>query len=505
MSFQSDETVKVNKIVGKSPGIGWLPAVQMPFWIIAFCISGFLYVFFNIGLEAFLFWGFLPCIIFWGLTGNKPHRFLEQFHSPRLWVSGQPRCQFHPQHPLPIKERIGKRVRVRLDTMKIQVSHPLEDSLSLVGYGEVRLGDTCGFYLLSDKQQQVFRVVFAWKSPGIDPNLPEESAKKLIDALDDSFRELPSEIVLRFEYSSFAVDDDYQTVLDKQLEQSTSELSDLLIYSQKARTRQLRDRGKRQIQQLRIFAIYETSLSKESYEKHDWLGRMGQALQPYWEIFKGEKERADFDRYQKMITEAYSRCFRRIDSLLDSMGLAANAIGAWDLYETDYRELHNEPPPPFPQLLVLDRRGLHCHKDPHNANKHVSAVLFRPERGRSVVPESERDWIHYPLKRKYLGFMQLGKPASFPSDAHRNKYRGELRYLFDPTLRAHLHDFKIVTEISRGNQGLQKWDLERHTRNANELSLRAMTDKTVDVASENRAAESISARQALEQGKGLAG
>ncbi len=494
MHSQESQTRKVNQLVGKSPSIGWLPASQLPFWVASILFSATLWLFLDLSLDTFLFWAFLPCIVFWGLTGNKPHRFLEKFHAPRHWVRGKPYCQWSNRHPLPLKPKVGQRTIVRRTPMKIQIFHPIEDAFHLVCYGEIRRPSRCcGFYLLTDKQQRQFRVIFAWSTDGIDPNLKEQAASEIILAHGAAFKELPPDVTVRVEYSSFADDAFYQHVLDRQLEKSPLALTDLLLYSQKKRVRELRDAGKRLQKRIHIFATYSMDGQELTHDRHDWLGKLMGGVSSLLETFKGEKEQAEAARLEKMVSRAYNEGFKRVDSILNTiMNLGAHPIPAQSLYESDYRELHKELPPPIPQLLILDDRGLRCQT---NSDLHVTAVLVQPERGASAVPQSSRAWIYFPTKKKYGGFMQLGKPKAFSSP------RGQLRYLFELSARNHLYDFKIVTEISVANQGLQKWDLERHTRNANSLSLRALTDQTVDVSSEMRGQESIEARQAMERGE----
>jgi hypothetical protein len=137
MQPQSPKPRAVNRLVGKQPSIGYLPANQLPFWVGFILVATLLWQLFNLTLAQFLLLAFLPCIVFWSLTGQKEWKFLEKFHAPRQWGIARVRCQWRQYSPLPHRPKLGKR-RVK-HSGKTQLFHPLEDALHLVCYGQMNV------------------------------------------------------------------------------------------------------------------------------------------------------------------------------------------------------------------------------------------------------------------------------------------------------------------------------------------------------------------------------
>lgn len=494
--MQSPKPRAVNRLVGKQPSIGYLPANQLPFWIGFILVATLLWQLFTLTLAQFLLLAFLPCIVFWSLTGQKEWKFLEKFHAPRRWGIAKVRCQWRQHSPLPHRPKLGKR-RVK-HSGKTQLFHPLEDALHLVCYGQINLQNLqVGFELLERRKGkqgigQELRFVFGFQTTGIHATLSEAQAEAILQRLETALKELPPGERLTFEYCSFADDRDRQTELDSLLHTQSNHLAELLVFSQKVRSRELYQRGLRQVKRIRILGTYTVTTTQQSQNDRDLTTKLLRSLANFTEWFAGEKEQADAARLQKTVHLAFTEGFLRLESILTTlMGLNVEPLTAEELWTADYAELHTQAAPPIPQLLILDEKGLRCEV---TSEVHATSILLRGERGESSVPIAAREWIYIPRKRKYAGFMQLGKPSAFPSA------RGQVRYLWEPIARNRLRDLKVVTELSTSNRGLQKFNLERLTRNSKELSMRALGGKTVDVASDMKVNEAISARQALERG-----
>jgi len=103
---------------------------------------------------------------------------------------------------------------------------------------------------------QQFAFVFVWEVWGYDPMLVEREAQQALDAQALTFRRLTRNVLVTFEHSSTSDDSDYQQHLDR-LRQTTNPLAKALIYSQKAKVRDLRHRGALQAKRTRIFVRYQ--------------------------------------------------------------------------------------------------------------------------------------------------------------------------------------------------------------------------------------------------------
>jgi hypothetical protein len=85
------EPIRVNKILGKQPGIGFLPAAQiLPvsfLIIVSYLLTNF---FTDLGMEAFFAVSVWLVASWLVLTFNKPHLFIDQFAVLPMteWVTG---------------------------------------------------------------------------------------------------------------------------------------------------------------------------------------------------------------------------------------------------------------------------------------------------------------------------------------------------------------------------------------------------------------------------------
>lgn len=377
----------------------------------------------------------------------------------------------------------------------------LEDKYALHCYGRINLKNCdIGFYLLSGKKKSQLRLVFGWSTAGIASTISELSAEKTAQKLAAGLKELPTDDTMTFEYSAFADDKDRQEELDELLEEQQDALSYLLLYSQKARVRELKKQKLRNPRKIRIFATYTVDLAGKKKKKQDILAKVGNYLTNFFSVFSefssGKKEEADILRLQKIISTAFAEGFLRYDSILNTiMSLDAKPLSVEELWKEDYLQFHNLPAPPIPQLLILDEQGL---RTEITTDVHAASVLLESELGTTAVLKAARDWVFLPRKKRFAGFMQLGKLSGGFASA-----KEQLRYFWNFQATNKLSDFKIITTISMGNREVQKFNLERMTRNSRELSLRALKDKTIDVASDLKANEAVQARQALEGGEAI--
>lgn len=487
------QPIRINRLVGSSPGVGYLPANQLPFWIGFILVATLIWQTFKLDLPTFLFIAFYPCGVFWALTGQKEWKFLEKLHNPHSWSRGHAKIQLF-DGVLGPKPQLGRR------KVKNKWVEALEDKFALHCYGRINLRNReLGFYLLSGKRKSLFRVVFGWETSGISSTITQLEAEKVAFQLAAGLREVPSDDTLTFEYSAFADDEERQEQLDELVADQQNPLAALLLYSQKARTRELRQHKLRNPRKIRIFATYTLDL-KGKKKKQDLLAKVGNYFTSYFSVFaelsSGKKEEADQIRLQKVISTAFKEGFLRYDSVLNTiMKLDAQPLSAEQLWEDDYQELHNLKAPSIPQLLILDDLGLHTQI---NSHVHAASVLIEGERGTRAVPKTHREWIWLPTKKRFAGFMQLGKLNGGFASA-----KEQLRYLWNFQATNKLSDFKIITTISMGNRGIMRFNLERITRNSRELSIRALKDKTIDVASDMRANEAVQARMAIESGEAI--
>lgn len=502
---EQTERYSVNQAIGKYPGFGWVPINQLFYWVlIGLVVFGLQIVLrptpLGFSLQTAFFVFAALCLTYWALTGTKEYQFLDKFRAlpfiQSKWIRARVPVKW-TRAGLPIKERVGTMGNwFQKVKNKQEVFTAIEDFSNLVCYGQINLqGYKVGFYLLKNRQGKL-RFVFRWRIKGSHPTISEQDAKKLLADWAKGVRDFPPDEEITIEQSSFAWDKDRQAELDQILNDNDNLLAQALIYSQKTRTRQLTKRGIRKVKHTLVTVTFTPELSRR--EDRDVISRLlkfiGDSCSNLWEVFNGQKEEMNHQRLQKLVILAFKDGFLRAHSIFaDIMKLQVQPFTARENWENDYADFHESEAPAIPQLIILDETGLRVEAD--NPDLHASSILFQGDRGRSSVPVRHPEWVYLPIHQKYVGFMQVDRVKDFGSAERK------LRYFWETILaREQVCDCRIVTQFTTGNRALHKFNLERTTRNSTEVALRAMRGRTVDVAAEQHARESIEAQKALNQG-----
>jgi len=325
--------------------------------------------------------------------------------------------------------------------------------------------------------------------------LVEREAQQALDAQALTFRRLTRNVLVTFEHSSTSDDSDYQQHLDRLLEQTTNPLAKALIYSQKAKVRDLRHRGALQAKRTRIFVRYQIASANDRHKSSPLDGAMGfldsavaNHLSPLMDQINqtnNHNKQEEKERY-KLFIHAYKQ-YRNLHNLFnDTMKLQARPSSLAELVASDYNELHNLSAPPPNQVFVLSRTGVKVHT---RSRQHVLAQLFQPERGVDPTPQTGHEWVYLPGKRKYASFLQIGKVDFYPVDGGAD--RGMIRYLWNPIILGGLKDYKIITQLQLSFQEAQKFDLGRQVRNSKRLVVDAERRNTVDINAEERLDDAV--------------
>ena len=485
---------KVNSAVGLGLGLAVVPTEQVipALWVL---IVWMLLLIFR---QPFLPTTLFSSAVFaawWIVTGNDPWSLTDRLlHGPRKWIAFNPdldgtkhnyRAQ-QPPKPAMVAKVMGKK----------QTLWYIEPNFHLVTYGQIVLEHSPGFYMLQRKNDYMF--IFAWELEGYSPSLPDSTCREILENLANALRNLPSAVDLKIELSSQSNLDELLAQQEQLLQSETRDaLEHLLIRSQQSRFQGLHQLGLIQRKRIRIFAKCRVNAEgrPEGFVEQ-FIYLMGNKVQKVLSGLQGDNPTAQ--AWSTLIAAAYERYFQPINALLSDatgFGLAVTPLSAQDLYRSDYAELHAEPAPAIPQLIVYNRDGL---QDPLiNTNKHVLATLFAPERGVDAQPQTQRNWIYLPTKDEYHGAMQLVRANSYPDDG-----RGQLGYIWDLLLANDppLGDFKLVTDIRRDTSGLNRWMVDLVINNSTKREASAALKGSVDVTAGRRLEEGIKALDRFEEG-----
>lgn len=391
---------------------------------------------------------------------------------------------------------------------------PVEGEFNLVGYGRALIEEPeIGFYVLRPRRdapggkQQQFAFVFVWEVWGYDPMLLEEEAATALDAQELGFRRMTRNVTLTFEHTSTSEDDEYQRHLDRLLEQADNPLAKALIYSQKAKIRDLCGRGMLQAKRTRIFIRYQIASANDRHKVSlldHVLGFVDNLISEHLLPLLDQVNQTDHHNQQqqrdrrKLFNAAYKQQ-RHLHTLLNAtMMLQARPLTVEELYEADYAQLHNLSAPPLNQVFILTRKGVSVQTRPGH---HVLAQLFQPEKGVDPTPKTGHEWVYLPTKRKYASYLQIGKVDFYPEDEGAD--RGMIRYLWNPITLSGLKDYKIVTQLQLCIQESQKFDLGRQVRNSKRMVADAERRNTVDIKAEERLEDAVEGLHNLSNGRKL--
>ena len=444
-------------------------------------------LFLCIGMVAWM------CGAFWALTGRYPNKWFAQFHPvPRLRWFGIT-CEWRKEVPLPIKKPLTFNLPFGLGGRRVasgpnqpQESYcAAEDPFNLLCYVQVNLqGRSVGLRLLEAAKNEL-KVNFDFLVEGNHPTMTEDAAQTFLDQWQRGLEGMPAGEKLTIECTSFASDDTRQAELEERCER-TNNLLYALSRAQSKLVEQQKEQGLRSHRTIRVNCTYTPP--KKERTSNDLVSKGLNWLATMFDWFRGQKEELDYQRLQKMLTLAYTEGYMRWNAVInDQMKLHAKIDDAEGLWQNDWSVFHYEKAPPIPQLLILDESGLRVVQ---NSATLTASELLSGEKGRKAAPHPGREWVH--VKDNFVGFLEVGKFGTFNSPLEH------IRYLWEPQLKT--HNYRLVMTLWQDNTNLQKIQLERQTRNATEMSMKAIKGKSFDVNADERGKQSIAARRDIERG-----
>lgn len=508
--MSEQKTYSVNQAVGKQPGVGFIPPNQLFFWGIFIAIALFLQNFYRLDLLSTVCLWAVFAFSFWLLTGSKSHQYFDRFAAllpfQRVWRRAKVRWKWS-RAGLPIKEQVGidGRWSEKLFNPRTEVYAAIEDKLDLVTYGEFRLhGNLVGFYY-NKKGWNPAHVVMRWRVKPIHSIMSDADADKLLTDWATALKNLAPGEDFTFEFTCEATDKERQQELDKHLnawrrrpESERNRVIEALIESDKVRTRSLTKDGFRRVKEIFVTATYtpERAMDDERDPLSLLLRYSSQALQGMFEFLAGQRQEMSHQRLQERLIRAYQKGFKRYHKqFTELMKIEATPMTYKDNWEQDNKEIHQSDPPNVSHLLVLDEKGLHVERDEKTGHLHATTLLFRGEGGKSSVPIVSPEWIYLPLRRKYVGFMEIDylnlKDASSHDVTH---------FLERIPVSEEGYDSRIVVQFSTAPKEVHKFSLERLTRNAKYLLEGATKRKDENVAAEGILTDAKEAQRKIQQG-----
>lgn len=368
---------------------------------------------------------------------------------------------------------------------------PFEDESDLECLCRLALrGREVGAYLL--RRGKRFTIVFGFQAPGVHTLLAQSQVEAALNRLAEGLKGLRPGERLRIHLRSFANDHDRQQNLGHLINTTQNLETQFLLMAQQRSIRELTLQGERQPKQLYLFASYPLEAGKA--HSADRIEQLIAWLIEQYETFKGLKAGKEQQRYQQMLTRAFTDGFLHWEQQLNArMGLQAMPMNADQLWAYLWSQFNGNPALPIPQCLTLEE-----HDDQETQltedireSLHAASVLIRGENGKPAHPKADREWVK--VRGQYVGAIVLeSKPLGFTTPEH------QLYYLWRAF--AQLSDCEFVCEISAADRMMARITLQRLTRQSYTATLRAQQLKDVDVNSQMRAKKSVEAQEQFFEG-----
>ena len=495
MSESSHDNNRVNTIIGEVAGIAGIPIAQL-IYIVGFAVFMLPFFFRNPTLVFFIF--IIVITIWLILSWDDPAGFFERWTRVRKLYAAEEEVIFNKAGiPRPHQPR-QKSMQLRLKGKRIQMTR-IESQFELLTYGQIELdGYVIGYYLLQRGPRLMF--IFAFDTSGLDPAMTTEQARLQLTAINTAVAQLPYSVALKGFDDLFC---DSATYVG--LQQSLKELPDItslekgLIASRQKKAQDLGRDGRLLKKSLTIFAKYIVPLGTKAEFKRNALERLLSDIAPA--LGMGQRE-ASPDRWAETIKLAYDNAWQAVYTLLSSatgFGMQVRALSAQEMFKRDWDELHNEPAPAVPQLLVYDQFGLH---DPIiNGPIDALGTLFSSEHGYPGVPEFGDSVIYCPTKDKYLGFLRVGLVESFPPEIGGSVPLGKIRYLLNILTHGEspIYDYRVVWELARIDSMAERINLDRQISASVKQEAYAIQKGTINVVAMRRREQAVEARDQIEQ------
>jgi hypothetical protein len=252
---------------------------------------------------------------------------------------------------------------------------------------------------------------------------------------------------------------------------------------ERARVKELTDKGIRKPKTLRLYASYTVEPDVESGDYVEKLLGRGERL---WKSFTGELEKLQFMRIERLLAQAYTDGFQRWEMLLSNkIGLDVRPMTDVELWQVVWRRFNTSDPIEVPQTLILGTDGLR-----EEVQSELSPVTLLMA---DSVPVADRQWVN--VKGKYVGVLTfVDKPAGWLDK------NAQMRYLWEILARDTIFDTEIVCQMSRANDAMVKTNMQRLTKQSITTAAVASKSGTVDVMAGLNLKKGVEAQEALYEG-----
>lgn len=517
--LEEPDTYEVNRAVGNYPGVGIVPFNQFSYWAVIICIVfGACFLLdgtpLTFGMDRALFVSAVLCLSCWFLTGKREHQFWDRFSAFGVFQTtwDLARVPFRLcKAGFPIKARLGKIGAwwKRLWGGKEIVREALEDLIDLQTYGQIDYkGFSVGFYLLQKSPVAPLRFVFCWQIFPPHATINEKAAKMRVTDWEKGLRCFPRGEEWTFDSWSFQEDKNQLKNLENlyaswRSSQPRNRLAEALILSQRDKLRELtatnEAKGFVPVRKVKQTFFYATVTPDRAFwEEQDLISNILRSatrlVKNLGAFFLGRQKELSYEELLGQIELAFKGFVHYQNILTNTMHLNVEPMSAEANWRRDNSEYRLEEPPPLPYYLHWNGKRAKIFGSCQTV--HIATALFQGERGRAVFPKRNPAWVYLQRRKKYVGFMQLGRVTR----GHQEIATDVVRHLWEIIIKEPAYDSRTVVQFSSENRKMQKFMLERATRNAICVGEESLKRKNIDVEATRRAKDSVRAQNFIVKG-----
>lgn len=467
--FTRDKII-LNPIIGKTPGIGPIPAAQLLPWSLIVVLSYIATNFFvSLGVIPWFAVSVWGVATWWFLTGDNPASFINLWRYPpgKDWVETQFYWKSPLSNPVEFKESLKKVNPVRVPNQIGGKDNfmPFANELDLVSLGRVELEDTVvPFYLLKGSGR--WRCVFPFRLEGIHSNLASEEIGLLIEEIREGIKEFPQDEKATFILGSYT-DSEYRCVeLERKATLASIPLIKVLTLNEAKNTTELSENGKRQIWDHLVFCTF--TVSTEGGKKADdvignIINSMQKRLDKIFQRVTGSEEESWRLFFTNLFYNAYHDGYVRWQLLLNQrLNLTATPLSENELWRWTFRRLNalEVPLPEIPQTLVLSNSdGDLTLTEEINLEENILTVLTAGQHGESSVPRHGGSSDKVYVRGQVCGLLSMEqKPKGWSSTVH------QASWFWNILNASYVHDTEVVVDVGRANQGIIEGNLTRQAK-----------------------------------------
>jgi hypothetical protein len=377
------------------------------------------------------------------------------------------------------KSRLAtKKVRGNGKTLNLDM---LENWLHLSCAVSFRFQDQERGGLLLQKGKDSFGVV-GFELVGVDPASFGPKLTNILDGFEDGLKDIPFGERYTFSLGSHRSDRERLAELMELRRTAPLEEVQLLLTSEAARIQELARLGVRKPKTMRVYCTIP--LGGTSEEANGFTQQFLLQVQSLLSKVGGQAEEFEQKQVQKLLRRMYTSARASLRRLTERFKLKIRWLSSEEIWADQWRRLNNSPPPPIPQLLIMDKNGI---REEMTVNVHATTLLLE---SRPILTQER-----IKIKGRHVAVLYfLSKPGGFTDE------QNQLRYLWEAIARDDFYDVEVYTQVSPADEKLAKLALEQMYKSSNAAANYSKDRNSMDAVSELKVKEASSAQTLLAAG-----